>query len=97
LKNLIVIVLLILFFVSSALFFAQNDALVTLNYFSGDFEWQLNWIMILCLAVGFLLGFFSLVFNLMKARLQLRQTKKKLANYEKEVKSLRELPIKDSF
>jgi len=97
LKNFIIVILLVLFFVVSALFFAQNDSLVKLDYFGGDFQWQLNWVMILCLSVGFFLGFFSLVLNVMKLKLQLRQMKKKLINYQKEIKSLRELPIKDKY
>ncbi|TQV84503.1 lipopolysaccharide assembly protein LapA domain-containing protein [Aliikangiella coralliicola] len=96
-RNFITIILSLLLFVVSALFFAQNDSLVMINYFSGQLEWQLNWVMVLCLLVGFALGVASVIGNLFKTKFQLRQAKNKLEGCQKEVNNLRALPIKDEY
>ena len=81
----------------SALFFAQNDALVKINYFTGELDWQLNWVMVLCLLIGFILGVASILGNLLKTKVQLKLAKKKLQRHSKEINSLRALPIKDEY
>lgn len=97
LKNFITIILFLIFFIISALFFSQNDSIVSLNYFTGKLDWQLNWVMVLCVLVGFLLGLSSTLGSLMRAKVSLRQANRKLSSHEKEIKSLRALPIKDEY
>ena len=97
LKNFIIIILSLILFVASALFFAQNDSIIMIDYFSGQLNWQLNWLMVLCLLIGFLLGVFSIIGNLIKTKVQLKLAKTKLERFEKEINSLRALPIKDEY
>jgi lipopolysaccharide assembly protein A len=97
LKIFLIIILSLLFFVASALFFAQNDDMVMINYFSGQVEWQLHWVMVLCLVVGFLIGVLSIIGSLFKTKFQLRQTRVNLNKKEKELDNLRALPVKDEF
>ena len=96
-RNFFITLLFVLFFVSSALFFAQNDGLVTIRYFIGEVEWQLNWVMILSLLAGFGLGIASLLGGLLKAKLQLRLARGKLQQHEQELNNLRALPMKDDY
>lgn len=96
-KKFLTIVVSLLLFVVSALFFAQNDSQVVVNYFSGQLDWQLNWVMVASLLVGFGLGVSSVVGSLMKAKFQLRQAKSKLEKHQKEINSLRSLPVKDEY
>jgi lipopolysaccharide assembly protein A len=96
-KKFIQIALALILFITSALFFSQNDADVLINYFSGETLWQLNWVMVLCLLIGFFLGLLSLSGSLLKTKLKLKQTQKKLSHSEKELNSLRALPIKDQY
>lgn len=96
-RNFITIIFALLIFVVSALFFAQNDGKVSINYFSGQLEWQLNWVMVFCTVIGFVVGLLSILGSLLKTKLQLRQTKSKLNKQEQELNSLRALPVKDNF
>lgn len=84
-------------FIVSALFFAQNDGLVEINYFSGMLNWQLNWVMLACLLVGFFLGVLSIVGSLLQTKLQLRQSRSRLKKLEQEINNLRALPIKENY
>ena len=81
----------------SALFFAQNDSLVKINYFAGELDWQLNWVMVFCLLIGFILGVISILGSLLKTKLHLKLAKNKLERHSKEINSLRALPIKDEY
>ena len=81
----------------SALFFAQNDGMVPINYFSGQVEWQLNWVMVFCLVTGFCIGVASTLGSLFKTKYLLRQSRAKADRQEKELNSLRALPIKDEY
>ena len=94
-KKIIIIIVSLLLFIASALFFAQNDSLTTISYFSGELSWQLNWIMLLCLFVGFVLGIASIAGSLLKVKFELRQTKNKLERNVKEINSLRVKLIPD--
>lgn len=96
-KNFLIIIFSLLLFVISALFFAQNDSPVLINYFSGQVEWQLNWIMVFCIVAGFGIGVASILGNLFKTKLQLRHIRGKLERQEKELNSLRALPLKDDY
>ena len=97
LRNFITIILSLILFIVSALFFAQNDSSVMINYFVGTLDWQLNWVMVLCLLVGFLLGVVSILGSLLKTKVQLKLAKNKLERHSKEINSLRALPIKDEY
>ncbi|MCW8878078.1 MAG: LapA family protein [Kangiellaceae bacterium] len=96
-RNFIITILFLLLFVTSALFFAQNDSLVAINYFAGKTEWQLNWVMVLCLVAGFLLGVASLFGSLMATKIKLKQAQNKLDKHQKELNSLRALPVKGEY
>ena len=96
-RNFITIIIALLLFVASALFFAQNDAMVVIDYFAGQSNWQLNWVMVLCILVGFAIGVASLLGNLMKTKFQLRQARAKLDKHQKELNSLRSLPVKGDY
>jgi len=97
LKKALIVILSLVIFVLSALFFAQNDDLVSVNYFLGKLDWQLNWVMLACLFVGFLIGIFSILSNLIKIKIELKLTKNKLEQSKKELNNLRSLPIKDEY
>ncbi|WP_425456671.1 lipopolysaccharide assembly protein LapA domain-containing protein [Aliikangiella marina] len=83
--------------IGSAWFFSQNDGPVEINYFSGQVEWRLHWVMIFCFVCGFGIGIASVIGSLLKAKLQLRNIRSKLDRQEKELNSLRSLPIKDDY
>ncbi|MEP1742042.1 MAG: lipopolysaccharide assembly protein LapA domain-containing protein [Kangiellaceae bacterium] len=96
-KNLLLIILFIVVLVLSALFFAQNDALVEIQYFSGAMELQMNWVLVSVFVLGFLLGIGLLITSLVTTKLKLANTKRQLLNREKEIQNLRALPIKNDY
>lgn len=82
-KNLVYVTLLIAVTIVSALFFAQNDELIKINYFGKSFDLQLNWILILMLIIGFVLGILSTLSSLIAARLQLASANKRMRKLER--------------
>ncbi|PCI72845.1 MAG: hypothetical protein COB38_03115 [Gammaproteobacteria bacterium] len=82
---------------ASALFFSQNDSLVKVDYILSEFTWPLNWLMIFLFVFGFLLGSFSMLMGLISAKLQLAKSKRILQLKDKEIKNLRDLPIRDEY
>ena len=96
-RNFLLVIVFIIVLVVSALFFAQNDSIVEINYFVGSFQWPMNWVLITMLVIGFLLGVFSIMTSLVSTKIKLANANRKLANSEKEIKNLRSLPIKDNY
>jgi len=83
-KNFVFVLVLILVAVASALFFAQNDDLVTINYFGHSIDLQMNWVLITMLFLGFCLGVLSMMTNLVSMRIRLASANKKIKNLKKE-------------
>jgi len=97
LKNLVIILLFIAVVIVSALFFAQNDALVEIKYFGGSIQWQMNWILVSVFILGALVGVSSLFTSLITTKVKLANANRNLLLKEKEVSNLRALPIKNDY
>ncbi|MBV1911176.1 MAG: LapA family protein [Kangiellaceae bacterium] len=97
LKKLLITILFILVLVISALFFAQNDASVEINYFGGNINLPLNWVLVSVFIGGLLTGFGFLFSNLISTKIRLANARRSLAIKEKEVSNLRSLPIKNDY
>lgn len=96
-KNLILIIFFILVAAVSALFFAQNDFMAEIRFFGNNIQWQMNWILISTLLIGFTLGIVSLAGSLFTTKIKLATAKRRLALHSKEIENLRALPIKDDY
>lgn len=88
----ILIVLLLLFALSFALLNAGN---VELNYYLGTVKIALSLLLVLTFAIGCVVGFLISMSWYLKARWEARKINKKLAETEKELASLRVMPLKD--
>jgi len=97
LKSVLLILLVVVVSAISALFFAQNDALIEIKYFGGSINWQLNWVLITIFILGFAVGFGSIFGNLLTAKIKLANANRRLKLREKEIQNLRALPIKDEY
>ena len=97
LKNFLLILLFILVSAVSALFFAQNDSIVEIKYFGGAIQWQMNWVLVSVLVIGFILGAFSVLVSLLRTKIKLANANRRLVMHAKEIKNLRALPIKDAY
>ena len=96
-KNIILILLFVIVLAVSGLFFAQNDTMVQIKYFAGTIDWQMNWVLISTLVLGFVIGAVSVLTSLMTTKIKLANAKRRLAMHEKEIRNLRALPIKDEI
>jgi len=96
-RNFLLIILFIFVSVISALFFAQNDSVVEIKHFAGSFQWQMNWVLVSILVLGFILGVLSTLTSLISTKVKLANANRKLAMNEKEINNLRALPIKDNY
>jgi putative membrane protein len=87
-----------LFFIISALglsFSLLNAETVTLKYYFGDFSAPLSLVLVLCLALGAILGVLSCSAILVRSKRDLGKLNKSIKMAEKEVTNLRALPLKD--
>ncbi len=96
-KNLILFVSFILVAAISALFFAQNDFMAEIKFFGNNMQWQMNWILIAALVIGFILGVSALAGSLLTTKVKLANANRRLALHVKEVENLRALPIKNDY
>ena len=96
-RKLIFLVLFIAILLASALFFSQNDSLVTVDYIISQFIWPLNWLIIAVFISGFIFGSLAVFVSLMSTKLQLAKSKRQMSNKDKEIKNLRSLPINDEY
>lgn len=96
-KTILLIILLVIVTAISALFFAQNDALVEIKYFGGTVNWQMNWVIITIFMLGVVVGVGTLVVSLLSTKLKLVNANRRLKLQEKEIQNLRALPIKDEY
>jgi len=91
------VLLIVIVIVISALFFAQNDALVEIKYFGGTISWQMNWVIITIFLLGVVVGFGVTAVNLFSTKIKLANANRKLKLQDKEIQNLRALPIKDEY
>lgn len=96
-KNIVLILLFVIVAAVSALFFAQNDTLVQIKYFAGTVDWQMNWVLISTLILGVAIGIAVMSVNLFSTKMKLANANRRLTMQQKEIKNLRELPIKDEI
>lgn len=96
-KTILLIILLVIVTAISALFFAQNDALVEIKYFGGTISWQMNWVIITIFLLGVAVGVGTIVVNLFTTKIKLVNANRRLKLQEKEIQNLRALPIKDEY
>ncbi|WP_251359517.1 lipopolysaccharide assembly protein LapA domain-containing protein [Kangiella sp. TOML190] len=96
-RLLIAIVLLLAAFGLAFMFANQNEQTIQLNYLFGETSIQLVLLITICLALGLIIGLLMSGISLMKTRVQLKNSRKKLAKAEQELKNLRSLPVKEEL
>lgn len=96
-RLLLAIVLLLLAFGLAFMFANQNEQLIDLNYLFGKTSINLTLLVTIILAFGFIIGLLMSGISLVKTRLQLKNTRRKLEKAQKELANLRALPVKDDI
>lgn len=77
-------------------FASLNAEAVKLDYFLGQMETTLPWVLLFALVAGFVLGLIVAGFALFGARRDARRLRKQLRALEAEVTNLRNLPIRNA-
>ncbi|MGD8570309.1 MAG: LapA family protein [Gammaproteobacteria bacterium] len=94
-KRIISLILLIVLTVITVTFTLLNSQPVKLNYYFGSYELDLLVVMIICLAVGAMLGVLAGVGKFVSLKQELMRKDKKIKLAERELENLRSLPLKD--
>jgi putative membrane protein len=94
-KRIVTLILLIVLTVVTVTFTLLNSQPVKLNYYFGSYELDLLVVMIICLAIGALLGVTAAVGRFVSLKQELMRKDKKIKVAEKELDNLRSLPLKD--
>jgi len=89
--------LMVLFLGITAAFSALNDAVISINYFVGQGDIRLTWLLLGCFSVGGLMCLILLSGSYLKLRLDLRRLKKQVSVNDQELSNLRALPVKDPY
>lgn len=81
----------------AASFTLLNDQTVMLNYYTGEIETPLAWVIFFSLTGGWALGIVSISGWLLSLRWRLREAERKAELAETEVRNLRRMPLSDSY
>ena len=94
-RRIIKLILIFLVTVLAVTFTLLNSQPVKINFYFGNFEADLVIVILICLALGSLLGIFAVLGKLISFKQELMRKDKKIRVTEKEVENLRTLPLKD--
>jgi len=81
----------------TAAFAALNDGVISINYFIGEREIRLTYLLLACFTIGALMGLLLLSGSYLKMRLELRKLRNAVSINNQELANLRELPVKDPY
>ena len=96
-RALIQFFLVILFLGLTAAFAAINDGVITINYFIGENEIRLTYLLLASITFGSLMSLLLVSGKYLKMRFELRKLRNAVALKNQEISNLRELPVKDSY
>jgi len=89
--------LVILFLGFTAAFAALNDGIITMNYFIGEAEIRLTYLLLACIIFGSLMSLLLLSGNYFKMRFEIRRLRNTVSMKDQELTNLRALPVKDPY
>ncbi len=77
-------------------FAALNATAITVNYYLGEAELYLPFLLLIALVFGVLLGFVALLPTLIRRKSANRRLRQRIRQVEQEVDNLRAIPIKET-
>ena len=89
--------LVILFLGFTAAFAALNDGIITMNYFIGEAEIRLTYLLLACIIFGSLMSLLLLSGSYFKMRFEIRRLRNTVSMKDQELSNLRSLPVKDPY
>ena len=96
-RAIIQLFLVILFLGVTAAFAALNDDVITINYFVGESEIRLTYLLLATTFFGSLMSLLLISGNYLKMRFELRRLRNSVVEKNQELSNLREMPVKDPY
>ena len=96
-STLLQLFLLIIILVIAAAFAALNEQVINLNYFIGQLESKLTYVIIFSFLIGMIFSFLMVSVYLLKQRLETRRLRNTLRLKTQELSNLRQIPLKDNI
>ena len=96
-KGLLQLLIVIILLVTASAFAALNEQVINLNYFIGQVDTRLTFVIIASFILGGLFSFMVMLTFFIKTRLEKRRLQRQLRLKNEELANIRELPVKDSF
>ena len=81
-KSFFITVIVALIFILALIFGAQNEQIVTISYFIAKGEYKLPLVLAIVFLAGFIISWLFAGYQILKLRVALRRTNKKLASLE---------------
>ena len=91
------IILFVLIFVVSLVFFLKNNQLITFNYLIASQELSLSFLLFISLSIGALLGVLAWLPKIFSLKHRISRLQKQVKLTEKELNNLRVMPVKDTL
>ena len=96
-KKYISIILLLLIFVVSLVFFLKNNQMITFNYLVATQDISLSFLLFISLSIGVLLGILAWLPKIVGLKHRISRLEKQMKLSEKELDNLRVMPMKDTL
>ncbi len=91
------IILFLLIFVVSLVFFLKNNQMITFNYLIASQELSLSFLLFISLTIGALLGVLAWLPKIFSFKHRISRLQKQVKLTEKELNNLRVMPMKDTL
>ncbi len=95
-KKYLSIILFLLIFVASLVFFLKNNQIITFNYLVASQEISLSFLLFISLSIGALLGILAWLPKIISLKHRITRLQKQVKLTEKELDSLRVMPMRDA-
>jgi len=91
------IILLLLIFIVSLVFFLKNNQMITFNYLVASQDISLSILLFISLCIGVLLGILAWLPKIIGLKHRISKLEKQMKLSEKELDNLRVMPMKDTL
>ncbi|MCK5433040.1 MAG: LapA family protein [Gammaproteobacteria bacterium] len=91
------IILLLLIFIVSLVFFLKNNQMITFNYLVDSQDISLSFLLFISLSIGALLGILAWLPKIIGLKHRISKLEKQMKLSEKELDNLRVMPMKDTL
>lgn len=96
-KKYLSIILLLLIFIISLVFFLKNNQMIAFNYLVASKAISLSFLLFISLCIGVLLGILALLPKIIGLKHRISKLEKQMKLTEKELDNLRVMPMKDTL